>query len=100
MLHLPLSCSLTQMEAQSSSALLLSRKRRREGSNGETEEGERLGKIPRCTVVSQLCASVVIEQHFLHTLAIYIRLYMYVIYQLKGERLELNVLQYIIMFFL
>uniref|UniRef100_A0A3Q3W7W5 choline-phosphate cytidylyltransferase n=1 Tax=Mola mola TaxID=94237 RepID=A0A3Q3W7W5_MOLML len=38
------------MEAQSSSALLLSRKRRREGSNGETEEGERLGKIPRCTV--------------------------------------------------
>lgn len=38
------------MEAQSSSGLLLSRKRRREGSNGEAEEGERLGKIPRCTV--------------------------------------------------
>lgn len=50
------------MEAQSSSELLLSRKRRREGSNGETEEGERLVKIPRCTVVSQLCASAVIEQ--------------------------------------
>lgn len=38
------------MEAQSSSGLLLSRKRRRDGSNGEAEEGERLGKIPRCTV--------------------------------------------------
>ncbi|XP_030608481.1 choline-phosphate cytidylyltransferase A [Archocentrus centrarchus] len=38
------------MEAQSSSTLLLSRKRRRDGSNGEAEEGERLGKIPRCTV--------------------------------------------------
>lgn len=40
------------MEALSSHQLVLSRKRRREGSNGETEEGERLGKIPRCTVVS------------------------------------------------
>lgn len=50
------------MENQSSSGLLLSRKRRREGSNGEAEEGERLGKIPRCTVVSQLCASAVTEQ--------------------------------------
>ncbi|XP_026230841.1 phosphate cytidylyltransferase 1, choline, alpha a isoform X2 [Anabas testudineus] len=38
------------MEAQSSSGPLLSRKRRREGSNGEPEDGERLGKIPRCTV--------------------------------------------------
>uniref|UniRef100_A0AAZ1Y1A2 choline-phosphate cytidylyltransferase n=1 Tax=Oreochromis aureus TaxID=47969 RepID=A0AAZ1Y1A2_OREAU len=38
------------MEAQSSSTLLLSRKRRRDGSNGEAEEGERFGKIPRCTV--------------------------------------------------
>lgn len=44
--------SLSQMEAEGSSGLLLSRKRRRDGSNGETEEGERLGKIPRCTVVS------------------------------------------------
>lgn len=50
------------MENQSSSGLLLSRKRRREGSNGEAEEGERLGKIPRCTVVSRLYASAVIEQ--------------------------------------
>lgn len=39
-----------KMEAQSSSTLLLSRKRRRDGSNGEAEEGERFGKIPRCTV--------------------------------------------------
>lgn len=46
--------SLTQMQAQSSSELLLSRKRKRDGSNGEAEEGERTGKIPRCTVVSQL----------------------------------------------
>ncbi|KAL7386115.1 hypothetical protein ABVT39_004131 [Epinephelus coioides] len=38
------------MEAQSSSELLLSRKRKRESSNREIEEGERLGKIPRCTV--------------------------------------------------
>uniref|UniRef100_A0A8C2XHS1 choline-phosphate cytidylyltransferase n=1 Tax=Cyclopterus lumpus TaxID=8103 RepID=A0A8C2XHS1_CYCLU len=38
------------MEAQSSSGLLLSRKRRRESFNRETEEGEKLGKIPRCTV--------------------------------------------------
>ncbi|XP_076018492.1 choline-phosphate cytidylyltransferase A isoform X2 [Genypterus blacodes] len=38
------------MEAESSSGLLLPRKRRRDGSNGEAEEGERLGKIPRCTV--------------------------------------------------
>ncbi|KAM4728917.1 choline-phosphate cytidylyltransferase A [Anableps anableps] len=38
------------MEAQSSHELVMSRKRRREGSNGETEEGERFGKIPRCTV--------------------------------------------------
>ncbi|KAJ0011735.1 hypothetical protein NQD34_012709 [Periophthalmus magnuspinnatus] len=38
------------MEAESSSGLLLSRKRRREGSNGEAEESERLGKIPRFTV--------------------------------------------------
>uniref|UniRef100_A0A3B3ZGX9 choline-phosphate cytidylyltransferase n=1 Tax=Periophthalmus magnuspinnatus TaxID=409849 RepID=A0A3B3ZGX9_9GOBI len=37
------------MEAESSSGLLLSRKRRREGSNGEAEESERLGKIPRFT---------------------------------------------------
>lgn len=49
------------MEAQSSSGLLLSRKRRREGSNGETDEGERLGKIPRCTVVSQLDSSTDFE---------------------------------------
>ncbi|XP_049454153.1 choline-phosphate cytidylyltransferase A isoform X1 [Epinephelus fuscoguttatus] len=41
---------LKQMEAQSSSELLLSRKRKRESSNREIEEGERLGKIPRCTV--------------------------------------------------
>lgn len=41
---------LTQMEAQSSSGLLLSRKRRRESFNREAEEGERLGKTPRCTV--------------------------------------------------
>lgn len=47
------SSSLTQMQAQSSSELLLSRKRKRDGSNGEMEEGERTGKIPRCTVVSQ-----------------------------------------------
>uniref|UniRef100_A0A3Q2PV76 choline-phosphate cytidylyltransferase n=1 Tax=Fundulus heteroclitus TaxID=8078 RepID=A0A3Q2PV76_FUNHE len=38
------------MEAQSSHELVMARKRRREGSNGETEEGERLGKIPRYTV--------------------------------------------------
>ncbi|MED6276194.1 Choline-phosphate cytidylyltransferase A [Characodon lateralis] len=38
------------MEPQSSHELGIARKRRREGSNGETEEGERLGKIPRCTV--------------------------------------------------
>ncbi|TWW72692.1 choline-phosphate cytidylyltransferase A [Takifugu flavidus] len=38
------------MQAQSSSELLLSRKRKRDGSNGEMEEGERSGKIPRCTV--------------------------------------------------
>ncbi|XP_014887143.1 choline-phosphate cytidylyltransferase A isoform X1 [Poecilia latipinna] len=38
------------MAAQSSNELVMSRKRKREGSNGETEEGERLGKIPRCTV--------------------------------------------------
>ncbi|KAF3699203.1 Choline-phosphate cytidylyltransferase A [Channa argus] len=38
------------METEGSSGLLLSRKRRREGSNGDTDEGERLGKIPRCTV--------------------------------------------------
>lgn len=45
------------MQAQSSSELLLSRKRKRDGSNGEMEEGERSGKIPRCTVVSQLSRS-------------------------------------------
>uniref|UniRef100_A0A3P9IEW6 choline-phosphate cytidylyltransferase n=1 Tax=Oryzias latipes TaxID=8090 RepID=A0A3P9IEW6_ORYLA len=38
------------MEAQSSCDLLLSRKRKKEDSNGETDEGERPGKIPRCTV--------------------------------------------------
>ncbi|XP_072297351.1 choline-phosphate cytidylyltransferase A isoform X1 [Eucyclogobius newberryi] len=38
------------MEAEGSSGLLLSRKRRREGSNGEAEDRERLGKIPRFTV--------------------------------------------------
>ncbi|KAJ8410657.1 hypothetical protein AAFF_G00186140 [Aldrovandia affinis] len=32
-----------------SSELLLSRKRRKEGSNGEAEEGERPGKVPRLT---------------------------------------------------
>lgn len=51
------------METQSSSGLLLSRKRRREGSNGETEEGEKLGKILRCTVVSQLHSSPFFELH-------------------------------------
>lgn len=45
------------MQAQSSSELLLSRKRKRDGSNGDREEGERTGKIPRCTVVSQLSRS-------------------------------------------
>ncbi|RVE61876.1 hypothetical protein OJAV_G00173480 [Oryzias javanicus] len=39
-----------QMEPQSSCDLLLSRKRKKEDSNGETDEGERPGKIPRCTV--------------------------------------------------
>lgn len=62
MFKLHLSSPLIQMEAQSSSTLLLSRKRRRDGSNGEAEEGERLGKIPRCTVVS-LCALRVTEHH-------------------------------------
>ncbi|KAF6727671.1 Choline-phosphate cytidylyltransferase A [Oryzias melastigma] len=38
------------MEAQSSCDLLLSRKRKKEDSNGETDEGERPWKIPRCTV--------------------------------------------------
>lgn len=59
------------MENQSSSGLLLPRKRRRDGSNGETEEGEKLGKIPRCTVVSQLCASV-LALHVGAALAIYL----------------------------
>lgn len=45
------------MQAECSSELLLSRKRKRDGSNGEMEEGERTGKIPRCTVVSQLSQS-------------------------------------------
>lgn len=54
-----LSLLLTQMEAESSSGPVLSRKRRREGSNGETDEGERLGKIPRCTVVGQTPSSSV-----------------------------------------
>ncbi|KAL2097965.1 hypothetical protein ACEWY4_007172 [Coilia grayii] len=40
---------LQGMEAHGS-ARLLSRKRKREGSNGEAEEGERPGKIKRCTV--------------------------------------------------
>lgn len=53
---------LTQMQAQSSSELLLSRKRKRDGSNGEMEEGERSGKIPRCTVVSQLSPSLYVSQ--------------------------------------
>lgn len=57
------------MEAESSCELLLSRKRRREGSNGETEEGERLVKIPRSTVVSQLRASAVGYQKTLCNLA-------------------------------
>lgn len=52
-----LSWPLTQMQAQCSSELLLSRKRKRDGSTRETEEGERTGKIPRCTVVSQLAQS-------------------------------------------
>nr|XP_040026989.1 choline-phosphate cytidylyltransferase A [Gasterosteus aculeatus aculeatus]XP_040026990.1 choline-phosphate cytidylyltransferase A [Gasterosteus aculeatus aculeatus] len=38
------------MEAQSSSGLVLSRKRRRESSTRDSEEGERLGKYPKCTV--------------------------------------------------
>nr|XP_046216180.1 choline-phosphate cytidylyltransferase A-like isoform X1 [Oncorhynchus gorbuscha]XP_046216181.1 choline-phosphate cytidylyltransferase A-like isoform X1 [Oncorhynchus gorbuscha] len=38
------------MEAHSSSRSSLSRKRRRDGSNGETEEVERPGKVPRSTV--------------------------------------------------
>uniref|UniRef100_A0AAZ3QQD7 choline-phosphate cytidylyltransferase n=1 Tax=Oncorhynchus tshawytscha TaxID=74940 RepID=A0AAZ3QQD7_ONCTS len=41
------------MEAHSSSRSSLSRKRRRDGSNGETEEVERPGKVPRSTVVSE-----------------------------------------------
>lgn len=53
MVHL--SWLLTQMEAQSSSGLVLSRKRRRESSTRDSEEGERLGKYPKCTVVSQRC---------------------------------------------
>ena len=44
---------LTQMEAESSSEMLLTRKRRRESSNGDKDEGERHVKFPRCTVVSQ-----------------------------------------------
>lgn len=99
MLGFNLSWPLIQMQAQqaqSSSGLLLARKRKREGSNGETEEGERIGKIPRCTVVSQLCASAVIGQHVsggcMHvqaTQAIYIC--MNVIQRLKGERWGVNV---------
>ncbi|XP_019966963.1 choline-phosphate cytidylyltransferase A [Paralichthys olivaceus] len=38
------------MEAESSSELLLTRKRRRESSKGDNDERERLVKIPRCTV--------------------------------------------------
>ncbi|XP_028986720.1 choline-phosphate cytidylyltransferase A isoform X2 [Betta splendens] len=38
------------MEAESSSGPVPSRKRRREGSNGEADEGERRAKVPRCTV--------------------------------------------------
>ncbi|XP_034039058.1 choline-phosphate cytidylyltransferase A [Thalassophryne amazonica] len=38
------------MEAQTSSKRLLSRKRRREDSNGEAEGVDRIGKIHRCTV--------------------------------------------------
>lgn len=64
-----LSWSLNQMEAQSSSGLLLTRKRRREGSNGETDESERLVKIPRCTVVRKLSLSPVFAQH-LFTLSV------------------------------
>lgn len=32
----------------------LSRKRKREGSNGEAEEGEKPVKLKRCTVVSEI----------------------------------------------
>lgn len=74
------------MQAQSSNELLLSRKRKRDGSNGEMEEGERTGKIPRCTVVSQLSRSsrfVTCSNHsdYLYTLT-------YVQMSLKGERSE------------
>ncbi|KAI1883086.1 hypothetical protein AGOR_G00241620 [Albula goreensis] len=41
--------SLQTMEPQSTQRQI-SRKRRREESNGEAEDGERLGKVPRCTV--------------------------------------------------
>lgn len=46
----------TRMEAQGSARS--SRKRKREGSNGEAEEGEKPLKLKRCTVVSGECLYV------------------------------------------